>query len=159
MTLTQSEIESQLSDLQSRVTELESAEKSRAEQPVQTTTNDTPEGVENVVNPGEDLGRTPTSPELDPHQPGVEPGNAEPVSSPNAPASTDPEGDTAKQNAPDAPAPEPDGQNVATNPGTSSSSDAQTETPVPGGSGTVGELGVYADDVVTATGTEGQATS
>jgi hypothetical protein len=89
----------------------------------------TPVGEPN--NEGENLDRTPTNPELDPHQPGVEPEDAPVNSGPNAPATTDPEGDTAKQNAPEVPAPEPDGPNVTTNPGTDSTSDAQTEVPQP----------------------------
>lgn len=83
-------------------------------------------------NEGENLERTASNPELDPHQPGVEPEDAPVQSGPNAPATTDPEGDTSKQNAPEVPAPEPDGPNVTTNPGTDSTSDAQTEVPQPG---------------------------
>ncbi len=94
------------------------------------------------TNDGESLATTPTNPTATPDQPGVEPGQgaddtpsdetpAEPPAegAPNAPASTDPGGDTAQQNAPDAPAPEPDGPNVATNPGTESESASQTEAP------------------------------
>lgn len=83
------------------------------------------------ANEGENLERTATNPELDPHQPGVEPEDAPVQSGPNAPATTDPEGDTAKQNAPEVPAPDPTGPNVTTNPGTDSTSDAQTEVPQP----------------------------
>jgi hypothetical protein len=92
-------------------------------------------------NEGENLERTETNPTIDPHQPGVEPDDAPVNSGPNAPASTDPEGDTAKQNAPEVPAPEPDGPNVTTNPGTDSTSDAQTEVPQPETVGTGNEPG------------------
>ncbi len=101
-----------------------------------------PGGAPEPANEGENLERTPGSPELDPHQPGVEPGAStgmEPTPAPNAPASTDPLGDTAKQNAPEAPAPDPGGPNVATNPGTESGSDAQTEVPGGGSSAPQGE--------------------
>lgn len=78
-----------------------------------------PGGAPEPANPGEDLGRTDSNPELDPHQPGVEPGNAvEGEGAPNAPVTTDPGGNTAPENAPDAPAPEVGGTDVATNPGT-----------------------------------------
>lgn len=110
-----------------------SALEEKGSTPVQAPPSSTaPEGVENVVNEGENLERTATNPELDPHQPGVEPEDAPVNSGVNAPASTDPGGDTAKQNAPGTTAPEPDGPNVATNPGTDSTSDAQTEVPQPG---------------------------
>jgi hypothetical protein len=85
------------------------------------------------TNEGEDLTRTGSNPELDPVNPGVEPENApvEGEGAPNAPVSTDPGGNTAQQTAPDVTAPEPEGANVTTNPGTESTSDAQTEVPQP----------------------------
>lgn len=89
------------------------------------------------TNPGENLTPTPSNPELTPDQPGVEPGDAPaPSAGDNAPATTNPEGDTSKQNAPQPPAPEPGGLNTTTNPGTSTDDgqgQSQVETPDPEG--------------------------
>lgn len=94
-------------------------------------------GAPEAANPGEDLSPSPTNPELEPHQPGVEPGDAPaPTAGDNAPTTTDPEGDTSAQNAPQPPAPEPGGANVTTNPGTSTDDgqgQSQVETPDPEG--------------------------
>lgn len=96
-----------------------------------------PGGAPEPANPGEVLTPSPTSPELTPDQPGVEPGDAPaPTAGDNAPTTTNPEGDTSAQNAPQPPAPEPGGANVTTNPGTSTDNgqgQSQVETPDPEG--------------------------
>lgn len=88
----------------------------------------TPEGEPGPTNEGENLERSESSPELDPVAPGVEPDNApEPTAGTDAPATTDPEGDTSKQNAP-AGSGEAD---TATDPGTpAAGGTSQDETPV-----------------------------
>ena len=162
MTLTQSEIESQLADLQTRVADLENARPAAPE----TTTVDTPEGVENVVNPGEDLGRTDTNPELDPHQPGVEPEVA-PKGEGTAPV--DPAGGEMPQPQPAAEASEkplytsgtgelPDGYT----PSGLATTDGRVLFHFDGdtaGEPHTGELPVYADEVLPAPAPEGEPTS
>lgn len=178
MTLTQSEIESQLANLEERVSKLE--------QPVapETTTVDTPGGVENVVNPGESLDRTETNPELDPHQPGVEPEAAPEGAVPDGAPSTDAgdQVDGQAQTPEPAPAPTPAAEvsekplyvyvgddpawtvpegytftGLVTPDGRVLYHFAGDTAGEPHTGGVDGELGVYADEVVPATGTEGQA--
>lgn len=93
------------------------------------------------TNPGESLGTSPTNPAVAPVAPGIEPGMGEDDSEDetmpegaggpplDAPPSTDPGGDTSKENAPNVPAAEPEGPNVTTNPGTESNSESQVEAP------------------------------
>lgn len=92
----------------------------------------TPEGEPGPTNEGENLERTPQNPEVEPVAPGVEPTDApEATAGDNTPTTTDPEGDTSRQNAPQPPAPEgTEGPNTTTNPGTDQpGGESQTETP------------------------------